>query len=197
MPEEELYLPDKINWMTTVGKVAKTLTHYLEPAQCMSEDEFITIYAYSVLVEKSAIVSLDNSSLLSVTKLLKDNRDVLHPITDSSELISNKTKVFELRKRSGSLVNDIFVGRAPTNDIVLANPSVSKSHLRFISIPRTNYYQLVDMFSSNGTYLNGKKINPFEKHQVEDHDEISFGSEYQLIYYSPQAFHEILIRLKT
>jgi hypothetical protein len=180
-----------------VGNVAKTLTCYLEAAEGMSEDEFITTYAYSVLVEKSAIVSLEHSSLLSGTKLLNDTRDVLHPITDSSELISNKVKVFELRKRSSSLVKDIFVGRAPTNDIVLANPSVSKSHLRFISIPRTKHYQLVDMFSSNGTYLNGKKINPFEKHQVEDHDELSFGIEYQLIYYSPQAFYEMLIGLKS
>jgi hypothetical protein len=182
--------------MTTVGNVAKTLTCYLEAAEGMSKDEFVTTYAYSVLVEKSAIVSLEHSSLLSVTKILNDKRDVLHPITDTSELISNKAKVFELRKRSGSLVNDIFVGRAPTNDIVLANASVSKSHLRFISIPRTKHYQLVDMFSSNGTYLNGEKINPFEKHQVEDHDEISFGGEYQLIYYSSQAFHKMLTGLK-
>ena len=180
-----------------MGNVAKTLTYYLEPAEGMSEDEFITTFAYSVLVEKSGIISLDHSSLLSGTKLLNDNRDVLHPITDPSELISNTAKVFELRKRSGSLVTDIFVGRAPINDIVIANPSVSKSHLRFISIPRTEQHQLVDMFSSNGTYLNDKKINPFEKHQVGDHDEISFGTEYQLIYYSPQAFYEMLIGLRT
>ena len=180
-----------------MGNVAKTLTYYLEPAEGMSEDEFITTFAYSVLFEKSGIVSLDHSSLLSGTKLLNDTRDVLHLITDSSELISNKAKVFELRKRSSSLVTDIFVGRAPTNDIVLANPSVSKSHLRCISIPRTEHYHLVDMFSSNGTYLNGKKIYPFQKHQVGDHDEISFGTEYQLIYYSPQAFYEMLIGLRT
>jgi len=163
----------------------------------MSEDEFITTYAYSILVEKSGIIPLDNSSLLSKTKLLNDTRDVLHPITDSSEPITNKAKVFELRKRLNSLAADIFAGRAPANDIVLADPSVSKSHLRFISIPRTKHYQLVDMFSTNGTYLNGKKINPFEKHQVKDHDEISFGAEYQLIYYSPGAFYEMLIGLKT
>jgi hypothetical protein len=180
-----------------MGNVVKRLTYYLELAEGMSKDEFIATFAYSVLVEKSTIVSLENSSLLSVTKLLKDTSDVLHPITHSSELISNQAKVFEFRKRSGSLVKDIFVGRAPTNDIVLANPSVSKSHLRFISMTQTKYYQLVDMFSSNGTYLNGKKINPFEKHQVEDHDEISFGAEYQLIYYSPKAFYEMLIGLKT
>jgi hypothetical protein len=180
-----------------VGNVAKTLTYYLEPAEGMSGDDFITTFAYSALVEKSGVVSLEHSSLLSGTKILNDNRDVLHPITDSNELISNTAKVFELRKRSGSLVTDIFVGRAPINDIVIANPSVSKSHLRFISIPRTKHYQLVDMFSSNGTYFNGKKIYPFEKHQVEDHDEISFGTEYQLIYYSPRAFYEMLIGLRT
>ena len=180
-----------------MGNVAKTLTYYLEPAEGMSEDEFITTFAYSVLVEKSGVVSLEHSSLLSGTKILNDTHDVLHPITDSSELISNTAKVFELRKRSGSLVTDIFVGRAPTNDIVLANPSVSKSHLRFICIPRTEHHQLVDMFSSNGTYLNGKKFYPFQKRQVEDHDEISFGTEYQLIYYSPRAFYEMLIGSKT
>ena len=189
--------PKKLRWIATVGNFAKALTYYIEPAEGASKEEFINTLAYSVLVEKSGMVSLDKSSLLSSTAVLNDTRDVLHPITDSSELISNTAKVFELRKRSGSLVTDIFVGRAPINDIVIANPSVSKSHLRFISIPRTEHHQLVDMFSSNGTYLNDKKINPFEKHQVEDHDEISFGTEYQLIYYSPRAFYEMLIGLST
>ena len=184
-------------WIATVGNNDKTLDYYLEPAEGMSEDKFITTFAYSVLVEKSGIVSLEHSSLLSGTKILNDTCDLLQPITDSTELISNKAKVFELRKRSSSLVTDIFVGRGPTNDIILANPSVSKSHLRFIPIPRTGHYQLVDMFSSNGTYLNGKKIYPFQKHQVEDQDEISFGTEYQLIYYSPLAFYEMLIGSKT
>ena len=180
-----------------MGNIAKTLTYYLESAEGKSGDELISTLAYSVLVEKVEIVSLDHAPLLSGTKLLKDDRDVLHPITDCNELISNTAKVFELRKRSGSLVTDIFVGRAPTNDIVLANPWVSRSHLRFISILKTKHYKLIDMFSTNGTYLNDKKIYPFEKHQVEDHDEISLGTQYKLIYYSPQAFYEMLIGLKA
>jgi pSer/pThr/pTyr-binding forkhead associated (FHA) protein len=179
-----------------VENFAKALTYYLEPAEGTSKEEFINTFAYSVLVEKSGIIPLDNSSLLSTTNILNDIRDVQHPMTDSSEPISNKAKVFQLRKRLDSVATDIFVGRAPTNDIVLADPSVSKSHFRFISIPETNHHQLADMFSTNGTYLNDKKIVPFEKHQVEDHDEISFGTEYQLVYYSPRAFYEMLIRLK-
>jgi len=191
-----MYLPKKLGWIATVENFAKALTYYLESAEGTSKEKFINTFAYSVLVEKSGIIPLDNSSLLSKTKILNDIRDVQHPITDSSELISNKAKVFELHKRLDSVATDIFAGRAPTNDIVLADPSVSKSHFRFISIPGTNHHQLADMFSTNGTYLNGKKINPFEKHQVKDHDEISFGAEYQLIYYSPGAFYEMLIGLK-
>jgi hypothetical protein len=67
-----------------MGNVAKTLTYYLEPAEGMSEDEFITTFAYSVLFEKSGIVSLDHSSLLSGTKLLNDTRDVLQRSLNSA-----------------------------------------------------------------------------------------------------------------
>jgi pSer/pThr/pTyr-binding forkhead associated (FHA) protein len=179
-----------------VENFAKALTYYLEPAEGTSKEEFINTFAYPVLVEKSGMVSLDNSPLLSSTEIRNDIRDALHPITDSSESISNNAKVFELRKRLNSQATDIFVGRAPTNDVVLADPVVSKSHFRFISIPGTNHLHLADMFSTKGTYLNGKKIDPFEKYQVEDHDEISFGTEYQLVYYSPQGFYEMLIGLK-
>ena len=175
---------------------AKALTYYLESAEGKSKKEFIKTFAYSVLVEKSGINPSVNSSLLSTTTILNDIRDTQHPNTDSNEPIGNKPKVFELRKRLDSVATDIFVGRAPVNDIVLADPSISRSHFRFIPIPGTNYHRLADMFSTNGTYLNGKKIDPFEKHQVDDHDEISFGTEYQLIYYSPRAFYEMLIGLK-
>ena len=163
----------KIRWVATVGDLAKALNYYLGSAEGKSKEEFVNTFANSVLVEKSGIIPLENSSLLSRTKILNEISDVQHPITDSSELISNTAKVFELSKRLDSVSTDIFVGRGPTNDVVLADPAVSKSHFRFISIPETKHYQLVDMFSSNGTYLNGKKIYPFEKHQVEDHDEIS------------------------
>jgi pSer/pThr/pTyr-binding forkhead associated (FHA) protein len=186
----------KLRWVATVGDLAKALNYYLESAEGKSKEEFVNTFANSVLVEKSGIIPLENSSLLSRTKILNDIRDVQHPITDSSKLISNTAKVFELSKRLDSVASDIFVGRAPTNDVVLADPAVSKSHFRFISIPETKHYQLADMFSTNGTYINGKKIDPFEKHQVEDHDAISFGTEYQLVYYSPRAFYEMLIGLK-
>jgi pSer/pThr/pTyr-binding forkhead associated (FHA) protein len=108
----------------------------------------------------------------------------------------SQAKVFALRKKPGSIGVDIFVGRAPTNDIILPNPSVSKSHAHFTPVPETDRLQLVDMFSSNGTFLNGQKIHPFEKHQVEDYDEIRFGPDYLLIYCTPRIFYQMLKSIK-
>ena len=59
---------------------AQTLTHYLEPAKGKSRDEFIKTFAYSVLVEKSGMVSLDNPSLPSSTEIRNDIGDVPHPL---------------------------------------------------------------------------------------------------------------------
>ena len=53
------------------------------------------------------------------------------------------------------------------------------------------------MFSSNGTFLNGQKIHPFEKHQVKDYDEISFGPDYRLIYCAPPTFYRMLKSIKA
>ena len=74
----------KLRWIATVENFAKALTYYLEPAEGTSKEEFINTLAYSVLVEKSGIIPLDNSSLLSTTNILNNFRDVQHPIPDSS-----------------------------------------------------------------------------------------------------------------
>ena len=47
------------------------------------------------------------------------------------------------------------IGRTSDNDIIIKSPSVSKKHAR---LNFNNYYFLTDLLSSNGTFLNGKKI---------------------------------------
>jgi serine protease Do len=50
----------------------------------------------------------------------------------------------------------IIVGRDPRSDIVMKNEIVSKSHLKII--PKGDQFFLVDLGSTNGTYVNGEKI---------------------------------------
>jgi uncharacterized protein (TIGR02996 family) len=57
---------------------------------------------------------------------------------------------FELR------ANEITFGRVQGNDIVLPRGNISKRHARLVL--RDDKYILVDLKSTNGTYVNGRKI---------------------------------------
>src|SRR3989442_8284977 len=52
--------------------------------------------------------------------------------------------------------NEVTIGRLSGNDIVLAKGNVSKYHSRIVI--KDGKFIIVDMKSTNGTYVNGKKI---------------------------------------
>lgn len=59
-------------------------------------------------------------------------------------------------------------------DLVLENPSVSRIHARIIQ-EKTEVY-LEDLNSTNGTYKNGLRMQPYEKRKLEEGDEIKCGT---------------------
>ncbi|HKX13156.1 MAG TPA: FHA domain-containing protein, partial [bacterium] len=63
------------------------------------------------------------------------------------------------------------IGRSPSNDIVLKESKVSRQHAAINYIGGN--YVLVDLKSSNGVFVNGKKI---EEAALRDGDEVSVGS---------------------
>src|SRR5688572_21208019 len=52
--------------------------------------------------------------------------------------------------------NEVTIGRLSGNDIVLAKGNVSKYHSRIVL--KDGKFIIVDMKSTNGTFVNGKKI---------------------------------------
>ncbi|MGC8926383.1 MAG: ATPase, T2SS/T4P/T4SS family [Myxococcota bacterium] len=81
-----------------------------------------------------------------------------------------KERIEEINKQT------IFIGRAQENDLVLPVPSVSKRHARFLV--KDGRYVLMDLGSTNGTFVNGKQINgPVV---VKPNDVISIG-EYEIV----------------
>ncbi|MBI2083180.1 MAG: FHA domain-containing protein [Deltaproteobacteria bacterium] len=107
-------------------------------------------------------------------------------ITEKKAAISESTaKVpLEEKKAAPSLVvmengkvsekievdHNIGIGRSPANDVVLKEPKVSRQHAQ-IQIDGDNYL-LVDLNSSNGTYVGGNKIT---EHLLKPNDEIRIG----------------------
>jgi len=55
------------------------------------------------------------------------------------------------------MTNDILtVGRKPDNDLVIDNPAISGHHARILK--QAGSYFVEDLKSTNGTYLNGKRV---------------------------------------
>lgn len=67
----------------------------------------------------------------------------------------------------------LSVGRAPDCDLVVDDPSVSKHHATLAWDGKARRVLVEDQGSSNGTHLNGEKLNV--KIGVKDGDTLSFG----------------------
>lgn len=66
--------------------------------------------------------------------------------------------------------DEIIIGRDSGNDVQIDNVAVSRKHTKIIR--NQNHYLIEDLNSTNGTFVNGKKIN---KKFLKEDDEISIG----------------------
>jgi pSer/pThr/pTyr-binding forkhead associated (FHA) protein len=101
---------------------------------------------------------------------------------------------------------EIEIGKAPHNRIVLSDPTVSGTHA--IVLARDGGYNIVDLGSSNGTFVNGRKLGN-ESHALQHGDKIQLGQalltfrnpaetvENKTARLSPEALEEIRLRAMT
>lgn len=66
---------------------------------------------------------------------------------------------------------DVTLGREADNQVVLKDPSISRKHARLTRVE--DGWDLTDLHSGNGTFVNGKRI---ERALVKNNDEIRLGS---------------------
>jgi pSer/pThr/pTyr-binding forkhead associated (FHA) protein len=98
------------------------------------------------------------------------------------------------------------IGKAPHNRIVLSDPTVSGTHA--IVLARDGGYNIVDLGSSNGTFVNGRKLGN-ESHVLQHGDKIQLGqalltfrnpaetAENKTARLTPEALNEIRLRATT
>jgi pSer/pThr/pTyr-binding forkhead associated (FHA) protein len=74
-----------------------------------------------------------------------------------------------------------WIGRKPHNAIVIDNPAVSGEHARIVH--ENGGYVIEDMCSTNGTFVNDKKV---DRHQLQDGDQVRIG-KHVLVYQDGDA----------
>jgi hypothetical protein len=71
--------------------------------------------------------------------------------------------------------DELTVGRLPSCELVINDPSVSKEHARLRWNGRADNCTVVDLGSMNGTQINGHPLEPHKEYFVEDGHLIRFG----------------------
>lgn len=74
--------------------------------------------------------------------------------------------------------DEVNLGRDIVNDIIIKDPEISRQHARFIKVG--SGYQLEDMGSTNGTYVNGQRL--MGPHQLVSGELIMFGENVGMVF---------------
>jgi diguanylate cyclase (GGDEF)-like protein len=108
--------------------------------------------------------------------------------TNGSDTLERKLE--EARGKASSLVmilgrplgqqfvldgNNMVIGRQPDCDICIADESISRTHAE-ISKDYDKKYSVTDLDSTNGTYLNDRRIKPKERATLKDGDLLKVGN---------------------
>jgi hypothetical protein len=193
-----------INHFKRTGKVQipgkikyKKLSQYVLHLDESSHEQFTVHNAYGFFVESNRFI-LDRNVIFQFSTESIDAQSLMDLNTDQQGNIDLlEARVIELtRKETNEYTDVIKIGRSPSNDVVLYNKLISKSHafLYYPTIGESPF--LVDLGSRNATFVNDVRITPYEMHQLEDADQISFGPEAKVTYLSPRAFYDLLVAVR-
>jgi hypothetical protein len=174
------------------------ISYYLQTASVSEFSDFIRANPHGFLLEKSQNV-LDDKVVFQFNTVSLDDDHAMQPITrDFSVASVLESRVVEVKKRkSDKAKNTITIGRASTNDIVLYNSTISKAHAYLYLHPSRAACYLVDCDSKNGTILNGEVLKPFERYRVVDCDEICFGPQTKIVFFTSIAFANFINQLRA
>lgn len=82
------------------------------------------------------------------------------------------------------------IGRKSPSDILINDDKISSQHVQIIHNENNEVY-LIDLNSSNGTYINGKQLNPGVPYPITNQDQITLSSGPIQLTFNPDNFQSI------
>jgi len=165
------------------------LSHDTIQAQAIAQsaDTFAKVYAFPALfVVDITVEAPGRAGARDAT--VQPSAPVMSLIDKNADAFRYLHEVSFLVKRPGNpFPQFVSVGRAANNDIVFAVDSVSKFH-GYFTIENDRWF-VTDFRSTNGTLLNGKKVDPTVPTSVKDGDRIRFGDHVTVQFLEPHSLH--------
>jgi tetratricopeptide (TPR) repeat protein len=180
------------------GKIRyKKLARYLTLLEKMSLAEFAETYPKGFFVEKFRL-DFDPDVIFQFSTNEIDIPKIPNRLADDLMIKDFLgARVIEVNKKKiDSDEGVVTIGRAASNDIVLYNKTISKSHaLLYFPLADSGAY-VVDLNSTNCTFLNETNLTPHVTYSLSDGDEISFGPQTKVIYLTTGTFYDFVLSLK-
>ncbi len=164
--------------MTTLGEVAAR-------DGALDEGAFLARHPHPVLLHPP----LDSQPGLSGFQTdLTDARSTLEEI-DKHLTTRPSLLVTPVVKKDGNLFpSRICLGRTRNNDLVILHPRISKFHAYFTTGEEGAYF-ITDAGSTNGTFLDGKRLPTQRRVPLRDRCIISLGRHFHFRFHTPEGFY--------
>ncbi len=133
----------------------------------------------------------DNPVIVDFKTIYEETRQLgVHIDKDDIEIRSTEKDIREIRKTKGSTnLDKLLIGRSVDKDLIFEHKDISRTHACIFtrSPDLTNY--LIDLKSSNGTFINKKRLKPNKKYKLFDGCKITFGSKVKVVYLSSDGLY--------
>lgn len=113
---------------------------------------------------------------------MSEDKTAVHRISDLLGTAASKSSAYLIiiSARSAAQVGrmlkldkgELVMGRAPDTQLQVEDDGISRKHCKIAQAPN-GHFQLIDLGSTNGTFLNGRKVNVAT---LEDGDKIQLGA---------------------
>jgi ABC-type multidrug transport system ATPase subunit/pSer/pThr/pTyr-binding forkhead associated (FHA) protein len=102
--------------------------------------------------------------------------------------VSNNALLKKIEIRPGNEIIEIRVGKSQDNEVIISNNFISKTHAK-LHIDQQGSLFIIDLGSTNGTFINGRRIESNVKIPVSPSDTIEFaqGQGVRLVF-NPEAY---------
>lgn len=112
-----------------------------------------------------------------------------------ASIAAREAKVYAIMKREGAnKEKEILVGRSRDNDVWINDAEVSKHHAR-LSVSKGNW-SLVDAGSTNGTFINDRKIETSQATPLHTYDAVRLGRASKMQFLDAESFFDYLTVLR-
>ena len=136
-----------------------------------------------------AIHGVENAFQTASTKALEGWEQGAVGLRTAS--LEHQAKVIELASMRAQRIEQITIGRAEENDVVLQDETVSSHHAIFLRHPKTGEFLIQDQESTNGSTLNGQPLLAYRSTRLHDSDVVGFGDT-AFLFFSPEGFYDAL-----